>query len=97
MAVAMFMEWDGVTREQYDAVRAIVNWEGDAPAGAMFHVAAITDQGLRVTDLWRSPEEFQTFVATRLMPGVKQVGIKGEPRVKVHPVHRLFTPGFRAV
>jgi len=96
MAVVMFMEWDGVTMEQYDAARKLVNWEGDTPAGAMLHVAAITDKGLRVTDLWQSAEAFQTFVEKRLTPGVKQVGIQGEPRVQIHPVHALFTPAFKA-
>jgi len=95
MAVVMFMEWEGVTREQYEAVRKLVNWEGDAPAGGMFHVAAITDKGLRVADLWQSAETFQAFVQNRLMPGVQQVGITGEPHVEVHPVQALFTPAFR--
>ena len=66
MAVVMFMEWDGVTIEQYEAARKLVNWEGDNPAGGMFHVAAVTDAGLRVTDLWQSAEAFQTFVEKRL-------------------------------
>lgn len=94
MAVVMFMEWEGVTREQYEEVRKVVNWEGDVPAGGMFHVAAVTDTGLQVTDLWQSAEAFQAFVEGRLMPGVQQVGIKGEPRVEVHPIHALFTPAF---
>ena len=94
MAIVMFMEWDGVSREQYDAVRERVNWETEVPHGGMFHVAAVTDKGLRVTDLWQSAEAFQTFVAERLMPGVKEVGIAGEPHVEIYPVHALFTPGF---
>lgn len=96
MAVVMHMEWDGVTREQYEAVKRIVNFEGNSPAGGLFHVACFTDSGLQVTDLWRSAEDFQAFVEKRLMPGTKEVGIQGEPRVQIHPVHHLFTPGFIA-
>ncbi|NDZ19002.1 hypothetical protein C7T35_38055 [Variovorax sp. WS11] len=95
MAVVMNMEWDGVTREQYEAVRKIVNFEGNAPAGGLFHVASFSDTGIRVTDLWQSAEDFQTFVEKRLMPGTKEAGIQGEPRVQIYPVHNLFTPGFR--
>ena len=95
MAVVMFMEWDGVTLEQYEAVRKLVNWEGNPPEGGMFHVAAIIDKGLRVTDLWQSAEAFQSFVEKRLMPGVQQLGIPGQPRVEIYPVHALFTPAFK--
>ena len=95
MAVVMLMEWDGVTLEQYEAVRKLVNWEGNTPEGGMFHVAALTDTGLRVTDLWQSAEAFQSFTEQRLMPGVQQLGIPGQPRVEIYPVHALFTPAFK--
>ena len=97
MAVVMIMEWDGVTVEQYDAARKLVNWEGNPPAGGMFHVAALTDTGLRVTDVWQSAEAFQAFAEQRLMPGVQQLGIQGQPRVDILPVHALFTPAFKPV
>jgi hypothetical protein len=93
MAIVMFMQWDGVTREQYEAARKLVNWEGDPPPGGVLHVAAVTDQGLRVTDVWESNEMLQSFVANRLMPGVRQVGIESNPRVEVFPMHAIFTPG----
>ena len=35
MAVVMQMEWPGVTAEQYDALRGIVNWENDPATGGM--------------------------------------------------------------
>jgi hypothetical protein len=94
MPVVMIMEWEGVTPEQYDQARALVNWEGEPPAGGLYHVAAFDDQGLRVTDVWESAEHFQQFVAQRLMPGVKQLGIAGEPQVEIYPTHRVFTPGY---
>lgn len=94
----MFMEWNGVTAEQYEAVRAKVKWETDIPHGAIFHVAAVSDKGLHVTDLWESTEDFQNFVEKRLMPGVKEVvGDIDEPQVEVYPVHALFTPAFKSV
>jgi hypothetical protein len=97
MPVMMSLKWDGVTAKQYDEVCKAVNWEGDKPAGGLFHAAAITEQGLEVTDLWETAEQFNRFVEDRLMPGVQQVGIKGQPQVQMHPVHALFTPGFKRV
>ena len=95
MPIMMIMEWDGVTPEQYDQVKQLVNWESDVPSGAMIHGTAFSEQGARITDIWESAEAFETFVNTRLMPGVQQVGIQGEPRVEIYPVHDLFTPAFK--
>ncbi len=94
MPVMMVMEWEGVTPEQYDQAREVVNWEGDPPAGSMFHVAAFDGQRLRVTDVWQSGEQFQHFSEQRLAPGVKQVGIQGQPKVEIYPAHRIFTPAY---
>ena len=97
MSVVMYMEWEGVTPDQYEAVRKITNFEGDAPKGGEFHVAAFSDKGLRVCDVWESAETFQSFVEKRLMPAVQQAGIQGEPRVQIYPVHNVFTPAYRKV
>ena len=90
MAIVMEMTWDGVTPAQYDAARAEVRWEEEAPEGGIFHVAWFEGGGLRVVDAWENAEDFQAFVDNRLMPGVAKVGIEGEPKVTVMPVHRLF-------
>jgi hypothetical protein len=95
MAVMMVMEWPGIGAEEYEAARAHVNWEGDLPPGAMFHVVAVTDRGVRVTDVWESAEAFQRFVQDRLMPGVKELGIPGEPNVEILPAHRVFAPAYQ--
>jgi hypothetical protein len=94
MAVMMLMEWDGIGEKEYEAARKQVNWEGDVPPGAMFHVMAVTDQGVRVTDVWESAEDFEAFARDRLMPGVKELGIPGEPRVQLLPVHAIFAPAY---
>ena len=94
MPVAMFMEWKGVTKQQYDALRDIVGWEKKKAPGGLIHIAAFSDTGMRVTDVWETAEDFQRFVDERLMPEVKKLGVPGEPHVEIYPVHRLFTPAF---
>ncbi|MGE0541967.1 MAG: hypothetical protein AB7R89_17485 [Dehalococcoidia bacterium] len=74
------------------SARALVNWEGDQPAGGLFHVAAFDEQGLRVTDVWESAEAFQSFVEGRLMPGVQQIGIEGQPETEILPATAIFAP-----
>lgn len=89
----MQMRWDGFTKDQYDSLRSIVNWEGDKPNGAVFHAAAFDDAGGHVTDIWESGEEFNNFVQSRLMPGVAQIGVTTQPHVEVYPLHAIYNPG----
>jgi hypothetical protein len=87
MAVVMQMTWSGIGAEEYEAARKHVNWEGDVPPGAMFHVIAVADNGERVTNVWESAEAFDAFVRDRLMPGVQEVAIPGEPQLEILPAH----------
>ncbi len=92
MAIAMIMRWDGVSVDQYNAIRDIVRWEDNRPQGVLFHVAGHDGSALRVTDIWEAPEYFDTFAQQRLLPAVQQVGITGEPQVEVYPVHTIYNP-----
>jgi hypothetical protein len=97
-AIGMSMDWSGVTSEQYDRLREVVDWERDVPEGAILHVATFDSEGLHVFDVWESKEDskedfFQRFRDKRLMPGAQEAGIKGQPQVHTRPVHALFTPG----
>ncbi|CAN5801215.1 hypothetical protein BH23CHL4_BH23CHL4_10580 [soil metagenome] len=97
MAVAVFISWEGMTSDQYETARQVVNWEGDPPSGLLLHVSAFGDQGLQVTDIWESAEDFQAFVQSRLMPGMAQMGVSSQPETLVREIHALFTPGFQRV
>jgi hypothetical protein len=92
MQTVMLMRWAGVTPEQYEEARSRVAWETDVPDGAVFHVAGFDGDDLRVTDVWESPEQFQAFADERLMPAVQEIGIQGEPEVKLYPVQAIFNP-----
>ena len=39
-------------------------------------------------------QSFNNFVEKRLMPGVQKLGITGEPKIEILPVHATFTPGY---
>jgi hypothetical protein len=91
MSIVMNMRWQGVTAEQYDQARELVNWEGDVPDGAKFHVASFDGTGLRVTDVWASADHFNRFVEQRLMPGVQLVLRQIAPIKDKHPVLGIDT------
>ncbi len=92
MASVMQMRWDGVTEEQYDQLRPLAQWENDHPEGAIFHVAYFTDGGIKVVDVWESPQQFDRFMETRLGPAIAQVGVAGQPDVAWYDAHATFNP-----
>ena len=92
MAIGWMLEWDGVTAEQYDAIREGVGWEENVPDGLRFHVAAFNEKGLVLTEVWESPDHVQPFMDERFLPAVHRLGINSVPRVDLYPVHRLFAP-----
>jgi hypothetical protein len=92
MAFVVTMRWPGVTVEQYDQVRKLVDWEGNRADGGILHIAYFDDQGLRATDVWESAEQFQRFVQDRLMPGTVEAGAQGQPEVEVFPAHAVYNP-----
>jgi hypothetical protein len=96
MAVMMVMRWRGITPAQYEQAMEEIGWERDPAPGGLYHVAAFDAEGLRVTDVWESPEQFNAFVQTRLMPGVQRLGIPGQPEVELLPAHRVYAPGYTA-
>ena len=90
MAVAMFMHWPGVTSDQYDAVMARLGLDANPPAGGIMHMAAVTDEGLDVCDVWQTEQAFTSFLQQRLLPAVSELGISGEPDMTVVPLHNLY-------
>lgn len=90
MAIMMIMKWEGVSLEQYDAVKRVVDWENHPAQGGRMHATAHDGTGLRITDVWDAAEDFQTFVEERLMPAVIAQGMVGQPDVEIYPLHDLF-------
>jgi hypothetical protein len=95
MAVAVQMDFEGATLDQYDAViqKMGLTPGGPGPAGAISHFATMTDAGLRVVDVWETQEQFQTFAQDQIGPFSQEVGITGAPQMQFFEVHSYMTPG----
>jgi hypothetical protein len=91
MSTVIMQRWDAVTPAQYDQIRELVGWDVDVPEGMSFHVASFEGDILRMLDIWDSEEQFMTFVQTRIMPAVGQVGLTGAPEMIMTPMHDLFS------
>jgi hypothetical protein len=94
MAVVMDLRWSGITPEQYLRTLELVRWEEEKPDGALFHVASFDDDGIRVTDVWESEDHWNRFLEQRLMPGIEEAGITGQPETEMREAYRVFAPGY---
>jgi hypothetical protein len=95
MAIAVQMDFEGATLEQYDNVLELMGLtpKGPGPAGSISHFATKTDSGLRVVDVWESREQFDKFAQEQIGPFSQQAGITGQPAMQFFEVHNYFTPG----
>ena len=95
MAVAVQMDFDGATLEQYDEIcgKMGLTANGPGPAGAISHFATATSSGLRVVDVWETKEQFEQFAQEQIGPYSADVGLPAPPRVEFFEVHNYFTPG----
>jgi hypothetical protein len=90
MAVAMFLSWPGVTSDQYDSVMARLDLDSNPAAGGVLHLAALTDEGLEVCDVWQTEQAFHGFLQHRLLPIAGELQIEGAPEIELIPLHNLY-------
>ena len=92
MAVVAHVILRGVSREQYDAVRAEVDWLGRQPDGGLAHLAWWEGDDNHNLDAWESEEAFAAFGEQRLGPAMAALGIDVPLEVTFHPAHEVYTP-----
>jgi hypothetical protein len=95
MAVAVVLDFEGATLDQYDKTCELMGLtpKGPGPKGALFHWVTLTGEGIRVTDVWETKDEFDTFAEQKIGPLSAQAGIPGPPSITTFEVHNYFTPG----
>lgn len=95
MPVAVVMEFSGATLEQYDQVIERMGFTpgGAGAPGGMFHWVTATDDGIRVTDVWKTREQFDAFAGEKIGPITAEVGIPSPPQITYHDVHNHLTAG----
>lgn len=95
MSVAIVMNFKGGTPEQYDQVIERMGFEpgGAGASGGLFHWVTVTEEGIRVTDVWESAEQFEQFAEQRIGPITQEVGVPGPPELEYYEVHNYLTAG----
>ena len=92
MAIITHVVLEGVSREQYDAVRAACGWLERSPHGGLAHLTWWEGEDNHNVDAWESEEAFGAFGQDRLEPAMAQAGVNVEPKVTVYPAHEVFLP-----
>ena len=53
-------------------------------------MAAVTDDGVEMCDVWQTEQAFNGFLEQRMLPVIGELGIAGEPEISVVPLHNLY-------
>ncbi len=92
MTIVCHMILPGVSRDQYDAVRAEVNWLQEPPAGRISHITWWEGDDCHNLDSCESEASFAAFGEGRLGPALAKVGVQVEPQAAFHQPHEVFVP-----
>lgn len=79
MAYVIVNEFEGGTREQYDAAVKVVHPPDGLPAGQTRHYAGPSPSGWVVIAVWDSKETWDKFHDEVLLPGLAGLGDSGFP------------------
>jgi hypothetical protein len=89
MAVGVVIDCKGATLDQYDQALARMGRTpgGRGAPGSLFHWVTATDDGIRVTDVWETREEFEKFAQEQIGPITMEVGFPEPPEISFYDVH----------
>jgi hypothetical protein len=93
VAVAIVQDWIEEETDRsttsYDAVSEKLTAQ-DPIDGLRVHTAGFTGKGFRIFEIWDTKEQFDRFLADRLMPLVlQQQGDPTPPTVTVYELHNV--------
>jgi len=93
MAIAVQLDFNGATLEQYDQTVAKMGFQprGIGEPGGLFHWVTKTPNGIRVVDVWESKELFETFAQEKIGPITASVGFTAPPEITFYEVHNYLT------
>ena len=99
MADGLILEFEGVGRQEYDAVNKRLGidpegGQGDWPAGLIFHAGGAKAGGWVVFEVWESRDAQEKFMNERLAQALQEGGVTGPPaRVEWLELAAYESPG----
>jgi hypothetical protein len=99
MAEGLILEFDGVGRDEYEAVNGRLGMDmnsgaGDWPSGLIFHAGGAKPGGWVVFEVWESKDAQAAFMNERLGRALQEGGIADPPaRVEWLDLAAYHSPG----
>jgi len=87
MKIVALVTGEGLTKNLYDQLMRDMKIEENPPTGLITHIATFDSNGIRVTDVWESENDFNTFAENRLKPGFQKIGYNNRPKTETYPLH----------
>ena len=88
MAIELVFTGQGVSAAQYEQVLNEVCPGDVMPDGMLYHVAAPTEDGWMVVEVWESQEKVDRFFQEKLGQALQKANINIQP--KILQVHKLL-------
>jgi hypothetical protein len=95
MAVLIQFEWPGLTKDEFEKARRLIDWEGNPAKGSIVQAQGWDNGVFKAADIWESEEDWNNFLQNRIMPAVAGLNVPGEPTIRVFEAHLVFAPGLR--
>ena len=98
MADGLILEFEGIGREEYDAVNGRLgidpeSGQGDWPAGMVFHAGGAKPGGWVVFEVWTSRQAQEQFMTERLGRALQEGGATPPTRVEWVDLAAHHSPG----
>ena len=95
MAVAVQLDFEGATLEQYDQINERIRTptRGSRLGAGTLSLGHEDRRRFRVVDVWESREAFERFEREKLTPTYEEVGICHPPEIQFFEVHNYFPGG----
>ncbi|GAB2558832.1 hypothetical protein [Nocardia heshunensis] len=92
MAVLGILDVQGITTDQYNAVVERMGVEAKGRGSIYLHLAAETEGGLQIIEVWDDKDEYVQFIEQTLVPTMDALGIEQTHSIAAFPLHNVFTP-----
>ncbi|MCZ7588306.1 MAG: hypothetical protein M5U27_05460 [Gaiella sp.] len=89
MAVTVFSRYSGLSPQVYDEVVGSLDLDANPPIGAILHLVGQDEEGLQITEVWRTEQAFQAF-NDRFVSALQMRGYLSRPAIEVTQLHNLF-------
>lgn len=93
MAVILDVVFPGLTRAEYDQLKAKVGWVESPPQGGIAHLVWWEGEDCHGVDVWESEQAWEAFGRDRMGPAAAELGIAMQATPAFRDPHEILIVG----